>query len=276
MIGDDRQSMLHIACKRGVDVSLVRCLIDDVGCDVNVVDGINGRIALFDAVESGNCELVIELIERYQCNVIESRDNHQRNLLLVCCRNYQNNNNNNNDNEIKNVKMISMLIERFGVDVNDRDCDGCNAMYEACCVGSIEIVRYLSSSIQYCDDRNGISIDINNKNNNKNENENEIKIMKVASIFGSPIIAAARNGHIHIVQYLIENIINNNNNNENENENERIIEMIMNNEIDRLSGQSLLQLILLNVSLSNLILHQSFFEKRLKNNQLLSNSFQKL
>ena len=193
-----KNTPLHIACMKG-HLPIVQYLIEDAGVDKNAEDNLFLSTALHIACEYGNCGVVQYLIEKASLDM-DAKDIRGRKPLHIACeenqlpvihyfikklnitdppQNFESNIH--VATETGNFNSVQYLIEKLGIDKDDRDINGVTPLHLACRYGFLHIVQYLI------------------------EKQGANKEAKTKDMFKyTPLLFACANNHIEIVIYLVD------------------------------------------------------------------------
>ena len=156
-------NLLCFACEKG-NVVAVNALIEE---DADVNKKIGNFTPLYFAVIGGNAQVVKKLVSSGASLDTKIND---ANILAHAC-------------EKGNLEMVKALVEEGGMDVNERNDIGANALYYAALGGKEDIVKYLVEK--------GAHV---NRPNDLGENEK----------FYPPLVRAVASKHTNVVNFLLK------------------------------------------------------------------------
>jgi ankyrin repeat protein len=156
---------LYIACGAG-NVAVMRCLVKQLGADVNQMTKVYGR-PLMVAADNGRLDIMRCLVNEFGVDVNQTSMNGS--TALHCAA------------QGKHLDAMRVLVKELGADVNKADCEGSTPLQIAAQFGNHDVLQCLLKEL-------GSNVNLVSRRDG-----------------GSALHSAAQEGHMNIVRILIEN-----------------------------------------------------------------------
>jgi hypothetical protein len=183
----------------GLSCDILRCLVKDLGTDVNRATFEDGSTALSITAQLGNLAVMNFLLEELVADVNQAKHNGAT-PLIIADRN-------------SNLAVVRCLVKEFGADVSQSANDGTTPLYIASAIGHLDVVRYLVKDlgvdvVQRVDNRS-TPLHVAAQEGNFAVVRCMVKelgadVNKVMHDGATPLMIAARYEHENVVAFLIK------------------------------------------------------------------------